>query len=359
MQSVTQQAMNLVGNDQPTDWELAPEKHAAALGAGAEPLKEILLKPDIGKIITDFRVADRAAGRAQKTYKRLARLAAWTGFAAALIGSVVLMFAYLHPPGIALTAAAAAQALLLLVSLGTSLLIGSRQPFEAWMLKRAEAENARIALFDRVMSEHAPTTLGAVPLLALQLEYFRRYLLDVERLYYSERGEQHAAAARAAWWWRLLAFALIALAAFPLIWAIQGASWLPSMVADLAAQLPEKTEEAQRIFLGLGVIAASLQGLLAAFAVMSLDERNAARYRTTADNLDALAGSPLEEARAAAATPTSEGEEARRGRDQVLGFVALVENQISSEHREWIALRKLAPDLALERLKSLRLPPRT
>lgn len=72
MQSVTQQAMNLVGNDQPTDWELAPEKHAAALGAGAEPLKEILLKPDIGKIITDFRVADRAAGRAQKTYKRLA-----------------------------------------------------------------------------------------------------------------------------------------------------------------------------------------------------------------------------------------------------------------------------------------------
>lgn len=163
MQSVTQQAMNLVGNDQPTDWELAPEKHAAALGAGAEPLKEILLKPDIGKIITDFRVADRAAGRAQKTYKRLARLAAWTGFAAALIGSVVLMFAYLHPPGIALTAAAAAQALLLLVSLGTSLLIGSRQPFEAWMLKRAEAENARIALFDRVMSEHAPTTPGAVP----------------------------------------------------------------------------------------------------------------------------------------------------------------------------------------------------
>ena len=41
----------------------------------------------------------------------------------------------------------------------------------------------------------------------------------------------------------------------------------------------------------------------------------------------------------------------------LLAFVALVQNQISSEHREWIPLRKVAPDLALDRLKSLRLSP--
>ena len=123
--------------------------------------------------------------------------------------------------------------------------------------------------------------------------------------------------------------------------------------------MPDKSEEAQRIFLGSGIIAASLQGLLSAFAVMSLDERNASRYRTTADNLDALAGRPLEEARAAAAALNDAPEKAESAREEVLAFAALVQSQISSEHREWIALRKVAPDLALDRLKSLRLPPRS
>ncbi len=123
--------------------------------------------------------------------------------------------------------------------------------------------------------------------------------------------------------------------------------------------MPQENEEAQRIFLGLGIIAASLQGLLAAFAVISLDERNAARYRTTAENLDALAGRPLDEARAAAASLKDAPEKAESAREQVLAFAALVQSQISSEHREWIALRKVAPELALDRLKGLRLPVRS
>jgi hypothetical protein len=133
---------------------------------------------------------------------------------------------------------------------------------------------------------------------------------------------------------------------------------LPSAISDLASSAPNESEEAQRIFLGLGIMAASLQGLLAALAVMSLDERNAARYRATADNLDALAGRPLDEARAAAATLEDAPETATDAREKVLAFAALVQSQISSEHREWIALRKVAPDLALDRLKRLRLPPR-
>jgi len=62
-----------------------------------------------------------------------------------------------------------------------------------------------------------------------------------------------------------------------------------------------------------------------------------------------------------AAAAASEGTPGQVGaaREAVLAFVALVQSQISSEHREWIALRKVAPDLALDRLKSLRLPPRT
>lgn len=353
MQPVTRQAIAAVGDDAPADWELDPQSHAEKLGAEAQALKPILLGPGLGRIIATYDEADRAAREAQQFYKRLARLSAWTGFGAALIGSLVLMSAFVIPLGLALTAAAAVQAALLLASLGSSLLIGSLQPFETWMLKRAEAENARISLFDHVMAAQAQSPAEEQRLLPLQLEYFRRFQLDVQRLYYRQRGEQHAAAARRAWRWRLVAFLLVTLAAFPLIWSIQGSAWLPSFVAELASRMPERTEVAQRLFLGLGIVAASLQGLLASYAVMSLDERNAARYHSTAENLESLAGRPLEDARAAAATAGSAG-----AREQVLAFVALVHEQISSEHREWIALRKVAPDLALERLKSLRLPPR-
>lgn len=347
----TQRAIASIGIDQPNDWLLQPELHAAGLGTDARALKEILLQPRISATIDTFRSADEEAKAAQRFYKRLARVSAWSGFGAALLGSIVLVAVVMQPLGMLLAVATGTQAALLLISLGSSLLIGSLQPFEAWMLKRAEAESARASLFNEVMA--ADTASDARALLPLQLEYFRRYQLDVQRHYYHQRGAQHAAAARRAWWWRLIAFLLVVAAAFPVVWSIQGALALP-----LGYALPSRTETLQRIFLGLGIVAASLQGLLAAFAVMSLDERNAARYRSTAANLDALAGRPLAEARAAAAAASDGVEEIHSARESVLAFVALTQEQISAEHREWIALRKLAPDLALDRLKSLRLPPR-
>lgn len=352
MDASTQRAIAAIGADRPTDWQLKPELHAAELGAGAEPLEKILTQPELAAIIATFRSADEEAKKAQAFYKRLARLSAWTGFGAAMLGSLVLVAVAALPHALVLTIAAALQALLLFTSLGASLLIGSLRPFEAWMEKRAEAENARALLFNEVVTAPAASDTEAGALLPLQLEYFRRYQLDVQRLYYHQRGAEHAAAARRAWWWRLFAFLLITAAAFPVFWSVQDSMLLPWLAA-----LPHRTDLLQRTFLGLGILAAALQGLLAAYAVISLDERNAARYRSTAENLDALSARPLEEARRAAAEGGS-SDRHEAARERVLAFVALVQEQISAEHREWIALRKLAPDLALDRLKSLRLPPR-
>jgi hypothetical protein len=341
-----QWAIAAIGEDRPSDWQLRPDLHARDLGADAQPLKDILTLPKLADIIAAFRSADEQAKNKQFYYKHLASFSAWTGFTAAILGSLVLVAVVAMPLGRLLTAAMVLQAVLLLTSLGLSLVIGSRKPFEAWMLQRAEAENARASLFNEVVSIRAPDQSAEERLLPLQLEYFRRFQLDVQRLYYHQRGAQHAAAARLAWWWRLAAFLLVAVAAFPVVWSIEDWINLPWLEA-----LPHRTDVLQRAFMGLGIIASALQGLLASFAVISLDERNAARYRSTAENLDALAERPLEEARQAA----GEGGDAR---NRVLAFVALVQEQISAEHREWIALRKITPDLALDRLKSLRLPPR-
>lgn len=223
------------------------------------------------------------------------------------------------------------------------------------MQRRATAETTRIGLFDRVLAAKEDSREGELPLLPLQLEYFRRYQLDVQRAYYRERGRQHGKAARRAWLLRLLALGLVILALFPIVWSLQGKDWLPSSIAELLSELPASTEAAQRLFLGFGLVAAGLQGLLAALALMSLDERNAARYLATSDNLETLADKPLDEARAAAATVGADREGARA---TVLSFVALVQEQISVEHREWVVLRKVAGDLSLDQLASLRRPPR-
>ncbi len=217
----TQWAIAAVGKDRASDWQLRPDLHAQDLGSEAQPLKDILTQPKFAEIIEAFRTADEEAKKKQSYYKRLARLSAWTGFVAALLGSLVLVAVVALPLGQPLTAVMALQAMLLLTSLGASLLIGSAKPFEAWMLQRAEAENARGSLFNEVVSAGAQSQSDEERLLPLQLEYFRRFQLDVQRLYYHQRGAQHAAAARRAWWCRLAAFLLVAAAAFPVFWSIE------------------------------------------------------------------------------------------------------------------------------------------
>lgn len=80
---------------------------------------------------------------------------------------------------------------------------------------------------------------------------------------------------------------------------------------------------------------------------MSYDERNSVRYLETFNNLDDLSARPLDEARNAAAIDDA---------TLVTTFFSLVNDQISMEHREWVMLKRLAPDLSLNRLRTAALP---
>ena len=79
----------------------------------------------------------------------------------------------------------------LALSILASLWLGWSKPFDIWMRQRAEAETQRIKLFRRVIDAEEQARDGELPLLPLQLEYFRRFQLDVQRLYYDKRGKQH------------------------------------------------------------------------------------------------------------------------------------------------------------------------
>lgn len=347
MDPVTQAAIEAVGDERPEDWTLAPERHAVALQPEAGPLKRILVRPELEQIMDAFNGSDHRALAAQRRYKLLARIASLASFFAVVIAGVLLLPAASTISAPALTGLAALQFVLIVTSFTASFVMASRKPFATWMHQRAEAENARINLFKRVVAAEEEMQTGELPLLPLQLEYFRRYQLDVQRLYYATRGRQHARAVRRSAWWRAFALFLIVAAATPVILDLMGREWMPESFHRLAAFLPPRSELPQRLFLCLGLIGGALQGLLASLALMSQDERNATRYVDTSRNLEDLSTRPLDEARDAAVAAD---------RERVLAFVALVHEQISSEHREWIILRSISPDLSLDRLRAHGLP---
>lgn len=349
MHELTAAAIDAIGAEPPSGAKLEPKSHVSTLRnqLKAAPLVRILQRPEFDQLCDAYETADREALAAQTRYKRAARLAAVASFLAILIASVMLLLRPgVLPPMVASTVLGA-QFACLVVSILASLWLGWRRPYDSWMQHRAEAETQRIRLFRRIVETDEDVHSGELPVLPLQLEYFRRFQLDVQRIYYNSRGLQHRAAVTRGLIWRGVALVLIVAAALPVLWTLQGKEWLPAAISPWLASMPPQTELAQRAFLCLGLVGGALQGLLAAYALMSYDERNAARYRDTWQNLEALSTRPLDEARNAAVLGQH---------DRVLAFVALCHEQISSEHREWVSLRSVAPELSLDRLRALTLP---
>lgn len=325
-----------IGRDnEDSDWQLRPELHADVLPPEAGALKRVLQRNELKQIVQRFRSADLAALRAQARYKRIGRLALYSTSIATVIGALFVLPIEALLKGFPAGLASVAQVSALMIAFLASRLLAVSAPFDVWMKRRAEAEIARIDLFDTIARAEEPVQQDELPLLPLKLEYFRRYQLDVQRRYYHGRGAQHKAAA-----WRnnrwLSASMLFTIAALGLgailalhtaaAWGIQLPEWLMTWSGNLVGS------QGNRLVLGLGTIASGLYGLGTARSLMDLDERNASRFLTTADNLDFLTSTGLRRARDAAEAADLKA---------VLGFVGRVQEQISSEHREWVLLQSV------------------
>lgn len=326
-------AEDAIGRDDvETDWRLRPDEHARSLPAAAGALKRVLERPEIDRIMREYMENDAAAGIAQARYKRIGRLGLYAATAATLVGAIFLLpiERWLAPvrPFVSVIQVGA-----LIAAYFASRWLMSTRPFDAWMKTRAKAENARAALFDEVMrAPGGDAREGEVALLPLKLEYFRRYHLDTQRRYYRGRGAQHKAAVwrnnkwLGASFWLTLASILLGVVAFVLV-AQQSGLKLPAAVTSLLGEWD--WVPLNRIILALGVVASGCYGLGVARSLMDLDERNASRFETTAANLEFLSGDGLAKARHDAALEHER---------EVLEFVDRVQQQISSEHREWVIL---------------------
>lgn len=313
------QAIQAIGKQAPDDWLLAPEDHAGTLPAEAGPLQRILESTALDAVMRRFRHADEDAGRHQAEFKRFGRAEAWLTAVAAILGALVLWAssALAQEPGWEKFAGVAATVLVVLqaVAVGGAALskfrLKSGGPFEKWMLWRTEAESARIDFFEAVCGLRqtaVPQTVepGELPLLPLQLEYFRRYQLEVQINYYRGRGRQHEEAAS-----RLLGFG-------------GAVAFIGALLATLAAGVA-KVGSPVEVLAALGVITPALMAAHNSLANLGQDERNAVRYRTTLLHLLRR----LEELDAAR-------RDALRGdRERVHEFIRRANSVISVEHSQW------------------------
>jgi hypothetical protein len=112
----------------------------------------------------------------------------------------------------------------------------------------------------------------SIPLPLLQLEYFRRYQLDVQRTFYRRRGADRERAAGS----------MLTLRAI----AVAGASFATGIGGLLGGSPGLEWVSVA----GFAVVASALSAFASAKEAVSQDRRNMGRYRRTLEALESLSG---------------------------------------------------------------------
>jgi hypothetical protein len=301
-------------------------KHADELPELARPLAAALRNSKVHVLAEEYARHDDIAGRAQAAYRSTLLRANSAVLAATVLGAVMMAaqvlvstcheasattladrllscsfdLRWLQPIGLA---AGIVAGLAAIVSSMWLFKAREGQLLERYLSCRAKAEAERGSYFSALVA-HAPED---VSLRLLKLEYFRRYQLDVQRDYFEHASERHSKAAE-----RTLRFGAYAvgLSAIPVFFAgslgISGGHW-----TALGA---------------FSVIGAGIGAFTSAHEAMSQNKRNAERYENALEALELLLAK-LDDVRAAIVAGSA---------DALKTFVAAVNEQLATEHRQWL-----------------------
>jgi hypothetical protein len=318
---------------------LEPVKYADALPPRAGVLARLLRKDEIVQAAATYHEADFMSNAAQRRFRRLGSWAAYSGFLAAALGGVVLFLETSHEP--LRSNLGLGQFVCLAVSLLCAFLLFLFKPFRTWRIKRELAEGARLRLFKVLMDADGATQGDELPLLPLQLECFRRHLLDDQRRFFARRGPQQH---RIVMVWQvagIVAIVMVVAASLPQVLRLERFGLLPGPLAGWIGRVPLD----QKAYALIGLIGGSLQSLLAALTVISPAQRNAEKYREMLRVLDRYVEEDLDGAR----------EDAARGDAKaVRAFTTRVSDDLREEGKEWRLLQEALSELALRQLANQR-----
>lgn len=308
-------ARNAIGQAARDDYVIAPTNHAEELEGTAPSLTRVLRGAAAETMAKEFVLLDSRALQAQGVFMRAA-----SSLNFAVLATTCLAAALLAISSLELSAAPLLKTTLLIVlgvaaaltgGLGAMLQYQIRQGrlFDRWMKERAGAETHRLQFFETVTSAEGSDEAGSpIPLASYQLEYFRRYQLDVQVSYYQKRGDQHRRAAD-----RTLGIGGLAIFIAAITTAVSG--FLGALTAPSLASIA-----------AIGVVGAALASFASAREAITQDRRNAERYERTRAFLVQLQAR-LGRVRLAAASGD---------REPLKEFVASVQDQLSLEHRQWL-----------------------
>ena len=311
---ILQQAQDIIGapHKGDKDWIIAPTDHSNKYEETAPELAKILSSSRIQGTAKQFEGCDQEAIAAQEQFKETARRANWAVLLTSCCGAFVFVVNVLDFPDnleeiffLALGVGA-----VIIGALGTMYVnrIQAGKMLEAWMSRRAKAETHRLSLFELVTGFHDHLqTDSDIPLPLIQLEYFRRYQMDVQIAYYTNARKRHENAAQ-----RTLALSSVG-----------------AFLGTIATGLSGILGTIDPAFAGIasaGVIGVAISTFALTQEGISPDRRNAERYERTCEALEELR-KKLDDVREAAA---------QNNREPLEKFVLAVHEHLSLDHRQWL-----------------------
>ena len=309
-------AMTIIGENAGDDYILKPDMHAGLFSDEAPELAWILKSAELEGVADKYDECDKDAIAVQDKFKRYSeRARQWVFLTACCSASLLVVATLFGKSGqeplaktffIVLSIAAIVFGFLASTHIK---LVENMKLLEKWMKKRANAEMQRLDYFNRFINGKLSDDSASdhVFIRLLQLEFFRRFQLDMQLSYYSQRGKQHGAIADNA--------ATIS------TWAMGGAG----LAAGIAGFLGSSLNPKWAAIAGLGFVCQAFATNVLNKEAINQDRRNEERYGRTKDILKNLR-MRLDKVRIQVAA----------GNPEVLvKYVEAVHEQLSLEHRQW------------------------
>lgn len=319
-EKLIESAKNVIGENERDDYIIAPTQHVELFKTKAPVLAEILKKLDIQETARQFEKWDARANLLQKEFKGNAKWSRQFVFWAAVCSAALLAISILFPDVPDNLKELGTGRLLTIIFTLAGMIFGtlgsiwltiirSGGLLKKWMQNRAEAEMQRLQFFKLITSKEVKQQDdSSIPPALFQLEYFRRFQLDVQLAYYENRSKDHDKAAQKALLQGAVAMGLVALA--------NGAAGFLGGIGYIKFTA----------IASLGVVAKSFAAKVTNSEAINQDSRNAERYLRAETILSELRAR-LDAVR----------EHVLNGKLEVLHeFVEAVHEQLSLEHRQWL-----------------------
>jgi len=310
-------ARQIIGKNEEKDYILKPKMYAELFSEKAPALSDFLKSSELEGIAEKYNQNNEKAIAAQAKYKawmKKARL--WVLLTACCSAALLAVATWLVKPD----EADLAKTLFIVISIAAFVssfiattyikLVENLSLLKTWMGSRANAEMQRLGYFGGFVKRRFQADDGADPIFLrlLQLEFFRRFQVDMQLNYYTQRSGDHAVAAEKSATISTWAMGIAGLAAA--IAGFLGASIDPRWAAVAAVGF---------------VFQAHASNALSAEAV-NQDRRNEERYNRTLKSLQDLK-----------ADMDGVRRQVDGGNAAILdAYVDAVHEQLSLEHRQWI-----------------------